>query len=92
MAYWLSALYRHALQAFFDYFKGTPNVAARSAVKFKDWCDKSSSFSDVFVCDGYRLCRAAKLLMSLGYGNFSFEWAFTWCWINVFSWNTFNFW
>ena len=23
------------------------------------------------VCDGYRLCRAAKLLMSLGYGNFS---------------------
>lgn len=29
------------------------------------------SFFDVFVCDGYRLCRAAKLLMSLGYGNFS---------------------
>ena len=25
----------------------------------------------MFVCDGYRLCRAAKLLMSLGYGNFS---------------------
>ena len=25
---------------------------------------------DTFVCDGYRLCRAAKLLMSLGYGNF----------------------
>ena len=21
-------------------------------------------------CDGYRLCRAAKLLMALGYGNF----------------------
>ena len=28
-------------------------------------------FSDVFICDGYRLCRAAKLLMSLGYGNFT---------------------
>ena len=27
--------------------------------------------SDVFICDGYRLCRSAKLLMSLGYGNFS---------------------
>ena len=25
----------------------------------------------MFICDGYRLCRAAKLLMSLGYGNFS---------------------
>ena len=24
-----------------------------------------------FICDSYRLCRAAKLLMSLGYGNFS---------------------
>ena len=24
----------------------------------------------ILVCDGYRLCRAAKLLMSLGYGNF----------------------
>ena len=28
-------------------------------------------YKDVFVCDGYRLCRAGKLLMSLGYGNFS---------------------
>ena len=33
-------------------------------------CINSSSYKDVFVCDGYRLCRAAKLLMSLGYGNF----------------------
>ena len=31
----------------------------------------SQSRYPVFVCDGYRLCRAAKLLMSLGYGNFS---------------------
>jgi hypothetical protein len=30
----------------------------------------SSAYSDVFICDGYRICRAAKLLMSLGYGNF----------------------
>ena len=25
---------------------------------------------DSFVCDGYRYCHAAKLLMALGYGNF----------------------
>ena len=38
---------------------------------FKDFVSSSNNFSDVFVCDGYRLCRAAKLLMSLGYGNFT---------------------
>ena len=48
-----------------------PDSTARSAVNFKNWCDASSTYNDVFVCDGYRLCRAAKLLMSLGYGNFS---------------------
>ena len=31
----------------------------------------SQSRYDVFVCDGYRLVRASKLLMSLGYGNFT---------------------
>ena len=70
MADWLNDIYLHALSAFTDYFKATPNFAARSIVAFKEWCDKSSSYSDVFVCDGYRLCRAAKLLMALGYGNF----------------------
>ena len=30
----------------------------------------SQSRYDIFVCDGYRYCRAAKLLMALGYGNF----------------------
>ena len=42
-----------------------------SIADFKSFCDSSTQYSDVFVCDGYRLCRAAKLLMSLGYGNFS---------------------
>lgn len=69
LAGWLNDMYQHALEAFADYFKA--NYSSRSAVKFKDWCDASSSYKDVFVCDGYRLCRAAKLLMSLGYGNFS---------------------
>lgn len=71
LASWLDLMYQHALSAFSDYFKAFPNHAARSAVKFRDWCNASSSYKDVFVCDGYRLCRAAKLLMSLGYGNFS---------------------
>lgn len=71
LADWLNDIYQHALSAFIAYFTATPNVAARSMVKFKLWCDKSSTYSDVFVCDGYRLCRAAKLLMSLGYGNFT---------------------
>lgn len=71
LAYWLDLMYKHALAAFSDYFKSFSNSATRSAVKFRDWCNASSSYKDVFVCDGYRLCRAAKLLMALGYGNFS---------------------
>ena len=71
LASWLDLMYQHALSAFADYFRAVPNFAARSAVKFKNWCNASSSYKDVFVCDGYRLCRAAKLLMALGYGNFS---------------------
>lgn len=71
LAYWLDLMYKHAISAFADYFKAVPNHAARSAVKFRDWCNVSSSYKDIFVCDGYRLCRAAKLLMALGYGNFT---------------------
>ena len=71
LADWLNDIYQHSLSAFATYFSANPNYAARSIVKFKEWCDKSSTYSDVFICDGYRLCRAAKLLMSLGYGNFS---------------------
>ena len=71
LAYWLNTIYLHSVSAFAAYFSAVPNVASLSIAKFKEWCDSSSAFSDVFVCDGYRLCRAAKLLMSLGYGNFS---------------------
>ena len=71
LAIWLNCMYQHALQAYQDYFKKFPKASDRSAVAFKAWCAKSTSYNDVFVCDGYRLCRAAKLLMSLGYGNFS---------------------
>lgn len=68
---WLLAMYYDAQEALDGYFKANTTVSSRSAVGFKRYCDDSSSHSDVFVCDGYRLCRAAKLLMSLGYGNFS---------------------
>lgn len=71
LAYWLDLMYQHAVAAVSAYFKAFPNSSDRSAVGFKAWCDASSSYSDIFVCDGYRLCRAAKLLMSLGYGNFT---------------------
>lgn len=69
LGYWLSLMYNHAVDAVNTYF--VAHSSDRSIVGFKEFCDSSSSYSDVFVCDGYRLCRAAKLLMSLGYGNFS---------------------
>ena len=66
----LNSMYVHAKQAIASYF-GNNSVDSLSAEGFKDFCATSTVYSDVFVCDGYRLCRAAKLLMSLGYGNFS---------------------
>lgn len=69
LASWLLEMYYQARRAVNAYI--TANPKNRSALGFKTFCDNSSSYSDVFVCDGYRLCRSAKLLMSLGYGNFS---------------------
>ena len=65
---WLKAMYDHAKAAVDAYFKSN---SQRSASGFAEFCKSSSAYSGVFVCDGYRLCRAAKLLMSLGYGNFT---------------------
>ena len=67
---WLNCMVTHALNACGSYFYSNPNASSRSASGFKDFCNSSSDFSDVFVCDGYRYCRSAKLLMALGYGNF----------------------
>lgn len=66
---WLSLMSEHTLDAVNAYF--ISHDTGRSAVEFKKYCDVSSSYSDVFQHDGYRLCRAAKLLMALGYGNFT---------------------
>ena len=70
LGYWLKLIVMHALNALGAYFVSNPDVSARSATGFKTFCDVSSESSDVFVCDGYRYSRAAKLLMALGYGNF----------------------
>lgn len=71
LADWLNKIFVHALNAVDAYFQANSDIKKRSATGFKDFCENSSQYNDVFVCDGYRLCRAAKLLMSLGYGNFS---------------------
>ena len=67
---WLNEMTTHALNACGSYFVANADVSERSALGFKSFCDSSSDFSDVFICDGYRYSRAAKLLMALGYGNF----------------------
>lgn len=72
LASWLKDMFDHALSAFDSYRLSLgDDVSLMSATGFQTFCSSSSLYSDVFVCDGYRLCRAAKLLMSLGYGNFS---------------------
>ena len=69
LARWLDVLLQRLYTAVDAYFKATSS-GKRSAKGFYDFCI-SRNYADVFVCEGYRLCRAAKLLMSLGYGNFS---------------------
>jgi hypothetical protein len=73
LADWLGSMYSHALDAVDSFFdnKTVRQIIDSTAIGFKDFCDNSSAYKDVFVCDGYRLCRAAKLLMALGYGNFT---------------------
>lgn len=68
LAAWLNLIYQHAVDAFGAFISSKPSLP--SLVAFKTFCDKSSTYKDVFICDGYRYVRAAKLLMSLGYGNF----------------------
>nr|DAT25605.1 MAG TPA: Major capsid protein [Microviridae sp.] len=69
LASWLQLMFAHSVSAINAYV--TSHSDFGNIADFKSFCDSSTQYSDVFVCDGYRLCRAAKLLMSLGYGNFS---------------------
>lgn len=63
-------VYLTRLYAALDQYFKEVNSGSSSITDFYNKC-VYGTFPDVFVCDGYRLCRAAKLLMSLGYGNFS---------------------
>ena len=67
---WLNTIYNQSLDAVTAYFN-TYTFNKCNSASFRNFCLTSSSYYMVFICDGYRLCRAAKLLMSLGYGNFS---------------------
>lgn len=69
LARWLDVLLQRLYTAVDAYFTAEPS-GKRSLSGFHDFCI-FGQYSDVFVCEGYRLCRAAKLLMSLGYGNFT---------------------
>ena len=70
LAGWLNDIYQHSFKAIDAYLSSIDPFSA-TPIGFKNYCDKSTTYNDVFICDGYRLCRAAKLLMSLGYGNFT---------------------
>lgn len=70
LADWLNRVYTHSLQGLNIYLTNVGYDKATPA-DFKRYCDMSTIYSDVFICDSYRLVRAAKLLMSLGYGNFT---------------------
>ena len=70
MAGWLNVLLQRLYVAI-DRYMQTTTADERSIKSFYHFCTSESTYPDVFVCDGYRLCRSAKLLMSLGYGNFS---------------------
>lgn len=72
LASWLDVLLQRLYVAIDRYMQTTTsNTSERSITSFYHFCTSESTYPDVFVCDGYRLCRSAKLLMSLGYGNFS---------------------
>ena len=71
LAGWLEHFYSIACNAIDEYFTFTPTASDRSATSFMEFCVSDSHYNSVFVCDSYRLCRSAKLLMSLGYGNFT---------------------
>ena len=70
LASWLDTMLQRLYAAIDTYMKTTAS-GRRSITGFYDYCMYEHPYNDVFVCDGYRLCRAAKLLMALGYGNFS---------------------
>ena len=70
LASWLNTMLQR-LYAAIDFYMRSTASGRRSATGFYNFCMYEHPYNDVFVCDGYRICRSAKLLMALGYGNFS---------------------
>ena len=54
LADWLDDIYQHSLSAV-DQFLKTVKYQDATSVGFKYFCETSSTYSDVFICDGYRL-------------------------------------
>ena len=68
---WLNAMYRHAVDAIDAFWSQAVDDKSTSASEFYQFCFDTTNYRDVFICEGYRYVRSAKLLMALGYGNFS---------------------
>ena len=62
---WLAYMVNHALDAVSSYILYKPTVSDRSASDFAKFCASSQTNSDIFVCDGYRYCRAIRLFIIL---------------------------
>ena len=74
LAGWLQSMYDHSLDCIDTFFKTLGTISKMldaTPSDFLFFCKNSPVYADVFSCDGYRICRAAKLLMALGYGNFT---------------------
>lgn len=70
LARWLDVMLQR-LYAAVDFYFTNHAADRRSITDFYDFCMSRDAYASCFVCEGYRLCRSAKLLMSLGYGNFA---------------------
>lgn len=83
IAHWLKFLYDKSVEAvtsFYDVTSSTDLKKYRTSSYFYDFCvgrrlpdgnSNSTYVNLVFRGASYRLCRACKLLMALGYGNFA---------------------
>ena len=60
LASWLSIMLNRVYSAVNAYFQTYPSDGTRSIKKFYNFCIHDSIYQDVFVCDGYRLCRCRK--------------------------------
>ena len=56
LAGWLNDIYKHSFKAI-DAYLSSIEPSSATPIGFKNYCDNSSIFVDVFICDGYRLCR-----------------------------------